>query len=314
MHSLLGTGTHSRSGEHGMGSLKEALASARFGDGAGVVRQLEEQAARLRARLSSVRRKVLVLSGKGGVGKSVVTAHLALACARRGLAVGVLDADLNGPCIPRILGIEDRRFAFRPEGVVPPVGPGGIRVSSMGLLLNSDEPVLWKGSTAASPVWLGTLEKSVLREMFADVVWGNLDLLLIDLPPGAAADKPPALADLLPDLDGAVVVTTASPVAMPVVTRSVQYARGLGIRILGLVENMAELCCGRCGSRTPLFPGDTTALSAWLDVPMLGRVPFDPELESHGARSSDRVFHPIAAAVLGRLESPVAGRGVEGSQ
>lgn len=232
-------------------------------DDAKVAEQLADQQGRVRKRLSSVRRKLLVMSGKGGVGKSAVTSQLALALARRGDSAGILDADLNGPCIHRMLGLSGRRTALEPGGAVPETGPLGVKVASLAFLTGS-EGVRWQGPSDLSPVWLGIMEAGVLREMLSDTSWGELDTLLFDLPPGAAADKPPALLSLVPDLGGALVVTTPSLVAQEVVRRSVLYARGLGIQMLGLVENMAGPS-----------PENAGRLSSELELPLLARIPLD---------------------------------------
>src|SRR2546426_3046839 len=135
-----------------------------------------------------------------------------------------------------------------------------------------------------SPVWLGVWEMNVLREFIADIVWGEVDFLLADLPPGAAADKPPVIAGFIPDLDGAIVVTTPSEVASDVVQKSIAYARDLGIKVLGIVENMSTYRCPQCGNESELFEGDTEAMCQALDLPLLGRIPFDRTL----AKSFDK--------------------------
>jgi ATP-binding protein involved in chromosome partitioning len=131
-----------------------------------------------------------------------------------------------------------------------------------------------------SPVWLGMMEMSVIREFLADIVWGELDLLLADLPPGAAADKPPAIVGFLPELDGAVVVTTPSEVSTDVVKKSIVYARDVGIRVVGLIENMSGVLCPECRAESDLFEGSGSVqeLCAQLEVPFLGRIPLDRKI------------------------------------
>ena len=244
-----------------MNDLKTILGRLEFPDDAGVVAQLSDQAAKVQENLAGVRRTVLVMSGKGGVGKSTVTVNLALALARRGLRVGVLDADLNGPCVPYMLGLAGRAWA--PEGgrVAPLEGPLGIKVASMAFFLEGDAPVRYDGPTELSSVWLGMMETTTLREFLGDVAWGDLDALLIDMPPGAAADKPPAVLRWL-QAPEAVLVTTASRVADQVVARSRRYAEVLGVPVRGTVVNMAGLFDAAAAP-----PADE-----------LARVPFDREL------------------------------------
>ncbi len=264
--------------------LKSILNRLQYSDDAKVVQQITGQMQQVQSRMAGIRNKLVVMSGKGGVGKSMTTVNLALALARQGQRVGLLDVDLNGPCVPRMLGMHGQQLTMTPEGATPPVGPLGIKVGSMDFFLQAAAPVRWKGPMDVSPVWLGLMEMNVIREFLADVLWGDLDFLLTDLPPGAAADKPPVIAGFIPDLAGAIVVTTPSEVASDVVQKSVAYARDLGIKVLGVVENMSSYRCPSCGSEHELFEGNTDALCEAMGVPLLGRIPFDRTL----ARTFDK--------------------------
>jgi ATP-binding protein involved in chromosome partitioning len=253
--------------------------------GSNIVGQVVVQQARLAARMASIRATVAVVSGKGGVGKSSVTANLAAALAARGLAIGVLDADLNGPSMAKMLGVRGQALRVEADGVQPALSAERIRVLSMDLLLPGDDaPVVWDAPTQAEAhTWRGTMEGTALREFLADTVWGALDVLLLDLPPGA--DRLPTLLDLLPGLTGAVVVTIPSGVSHLVVRRAMTLARERGARLLGLIENMAGYACPTCGAVGPLFDGPGgEATAARHGVPLLGRVPFDPRL----AAAADR--------------------------
>lgn len=273
-----------------MASLKNILKKIPYPDEAGVQRQLVDQILKVKARLSSIRHKIFVMSGKGGVGKSAVTAQLALALARRGKKIGILDADLNGPCIPQMLGLEGRRWDFKSNGgpAEPLRGPHDIRVASMGFFLKEAEPLRWKGPMDITHAWLGMMEASALREFMGDVSWGNLELLLFDLPPGAAADKPPALLQYIPELDGAIFITTPSRVDQAVVERSRRYARALGIKSLGAIENMGGVACSSCGKTA-------RRRSSQKPLDLLGRIPFDWDLRrslENGKPLSER--HPVS--------------------
>ena len=272
--------------------------------GSNIVEQVVAQQTRLAARMAPIRATVAVVSGKGGVGKSSITANLAGALVGCGLRVGVVDADLNGPSMGKMLGVRGQTLRVEPDGVHPAVSAEGIRVLSMDLLLPDDDtPVVWNAPTQAEAhTWRGTMEGTALREFLGDTAWGALDVLLIDLPPGA--DRLPTLLDLLPGLTGAVVVTIPSAVSHLVVRRAMTLARERGARLLGLVENMAGYVCATCGTVGPLFEGPGgEATAAQHGVPFLGRVPFDPRL----AAAADR-GRPF---VLDHGETP-AGRALTG--
>jgi len=248
--------------------------------GSGVIAQIGAQQARLRARMGRIRLTVAVMSGKGGVGKSALVANLAAAWAQRGLAVGALDADINGPSLAKMLGVRGQRLTVDAAGVQPARGPLGIRVLSMDLFLPSDEaPVLWSGpGDAEGYLWRGTMEVTALREFLADTEWGDLDLLLLDLPPGT--DRIANLCALVPDLHGVIIVTLPSQVSQLIVLKSVTVAREVvKAPVLGLVENMGTRVCSRCGATEALFDGgDSARMAERLGIPFLGRVPFDPLL------------------------------------
>ncbi len=291
--------------------LKTILGQIRYSDDAKVQTQIVDQLLQVKLRMGRIKRKILVMSGKGGVGKSMTTVNLALAFARAGHTVGILDVDLNGPCVPAMLGLKGRQFTFTNEGAIPPTGPLGMKIASMEFLLQPDAPIRWKGPMELSPVWLGLQEMGAIREFLSDIAWGELDYLFADLPPGAAADKPPVIAGYLPELDGAVIVTIPSEVATQVVKKSISYARDLGIKVLGLVENMSGVVCRRCGEEEPLFTGDAELIAREMEVPFLGRVPFDralgaaadrgePLLDEH--QPSVRRFTEISERLIQILE------------
>ena len=252
--------------------------------GSDIVGQVTRQVNRTQKRLESVRHTVAIMSGKGGVGKSSITANLASALALRGNRVGVLDADINGPSIAKMIGVRGVKVDYGADGVIPAISPLGVRVMSMDLFLKDDEtPVLWDAQTQKDAfTWRGTMEMTALREFLSDTEWGALDYLLIDLPPGA--DRLPNLVDLLPTLGGTVVVTIPSGVSQLVVKKSLTMAKNLlNTPLIGLVENMAAYVCADCGKTEDLFPaGDTEEMARQFDVPLLGKIPFDPRISSAG--------------------------------
>ena len=273
----------------------------RYGDiagdgGSNIVAQVEAQQAALRRRLESVGRIIAVVSGKGGVGKSSITAGLAAAFTASGWSIGVLDADLNGPSMAKMLGVRGRPLAVTPDGVEPPLNALGVKAMSMDLLLPSDAtPLTWAADTQAEAhTWRGAMEANALREFLADTVWGRLDVLLVDLPPGV--DRVSTLAGLV-SLTGAMVVTIPSEVSHLVVKRSITAVRAAGIAVLGLVENMAGYACPDCGAVNALVSGPGgAALATELDIPFLGAVPFDPRLADACDRGVSVLAQPGAAA------------------
>jgi ATP-binding protein involved in chromosome partitioning len=247
-------------------------------DRSGLGAQVDAQHARIASRLASVRNVVAVMSGKGGVGKSFVTAGLAAGLARAGRATGVLDADLHGPTVARMLGASAGRLAVADDGVAPATGVGGLRVMSSDLLLAEGMPLQWQEPDRFRHVWRGTLEAGMLREFLSDVKWGALDVLLVDLPPGR--DRLDALVELLPRLPGVVVVTIPSEASFRSVRRSVAAAREAGLPIYGVIENMAGYRCAGCAADGPLFRGDAgERLAREAGAPLLARVPFDPRAQ-----------------------------------
>jgi len=234
-------------------------------------KQVYEQEQRLKARMGKIRHKIAVISGKGGVGKSTVTVNLAMAFAMHGHAnyVGILDADIHGPCVPKILGIKGQRLQAIPIGVFPVMAPLGIKVVSMDFLLPNDEaPVIWRGP----------LKMTAIRQFLSDIVWGELDFLFIDLPPGTG-DEPLSVMQLLPDMDGVVIVTIPSEVSQIVVKKAVTFARQLGVPVIGIIENMSGFVCPNCGAETNIFKvGGGQKIAEDLAVPFLGSIPIDPEI------------------------------------
>lgn len=243
-------------------------------DVSGLLQQVVGQRTRVAARLATVDRVVVVLSGKGGVGKSYVTAALAVALARRGLAIGVVDADLQSPTVARLLdGRADAPLRVEPDGVLPVQGRDGIRLISSDHLLNDARALRWTSQAAEEHVWRGATETNVLREFLADVQWGDLDALLVDMPPDAS--RLIDLAALVPRISCAVAVTIPTPESERSVARALDAAREAGVPVIAMIENMSGYRCGNCHDVGPLFEGDAgPRLAATHDIAVLARLPF----------------------------------------
>ena len=255
---------------------------------------------KLEQRLSRIKHKVLVLSGKGGVGKSTVAVNLAVALAAAGKKVGLLDVDIHGPSVPKMLGLENMPLHGTGESISPLEVGDNLRVMSIGLLLrDTDDAVIWRG-----PMKMG-----VIRQFLSDVEWGDLDYLVIDSPPGTG-DEPLSVAQLVPDADGAVIVTTPQNVALIDVRKCVTFCRQLGLPVIGVVENMSGFVCPHCGERTELFKsGGGGEMADDMDIPFLGAVPFDPAIVlaadsgepfvvKHPESETGRIFAALVAPIL----------------
>ena len=274
--------------------------------GSGVAEQIAELEASIARRLAGVRHLVAIGSGKGGVGKSTLTRQLAAVLAARGRRVGILDADLNGPSQARLGGVSETPPLPGPDGLQVPKSRDGVRILSAGSLLAEGAALSFAGAEAGhAHVWRATREFSQLAQLLATAEWGELDLLLIDLPPGP--ERTAQFADFLGGACDVVLVTVPSTLARGVVARSLDALRPLPNRVVGYVENMSGYACPGCGKVGPLFPEE--AESELAGVARLGRVPFDPEL----ARLSDQGLSLLdVAAGTDGAERPVlaALRGV----
>ncbi len=229
-------------------------------------REQEEQA---RKRLSQIKYKLIILSGKGGVGKSFVTANLAAALASKGFEVGVLDADIHGPSIPKMFGIHGQAMYAGPAGLLPVVGVGGVRVVSADLMLPDEETAL---------IWRGPLKTGFIRELLSMVAWGPLDFLLVDLPPGTG-DEPLTIAQLIKDLSGAIVVTTPSDLTRIIVKKAITFCKQLNVPLLGIVNNMSHFTCPVCGTKHYIFgQAGTPRLTEETGVRLLADIPIDPRI------------------------------------
>ncbi len=221
------------------------------------------------------RYKIMVMSGKGGVGKTTVAVNLALGLALYGKNVGLLDADITGPNVPKMLRIESEMLRPQEDRTIQPVfiqvGPGrGIEVVSMAFFIDRDTPVMWKG-----PV-----KMQMLRKLIDEISWGDLDYMIIDLPPGTG-DEPLTVAQLLQP-SGTIIVTTPYDVALMDAERAVDLARAADVPILGIIENMSGFRCPRCGEQMNFKVGGAEKAAERLGVPFLGRIGIDPRICESG--------------------------------
>ncbi len=264
--------------------MSESEKQALFGKGGEEEKPLAE-------RLNDIGHTVAVMSGKGGVGKSSVAALLAVALRRRGSKVGVLDADITGPSIPKMFGLKDRPMVS-PLGLLPAETKTGIKVMSINLLLQSEDQAV---------IWRGPLISGAIKQFWSEVFWRDLDYLIIDLPPGTS-DASLTVMQSIP-LNGVVLVTSPQDLAGMVVRKAAQMAMQLRIPLLGLVENMSYAVCPKCGEHIEVFgPSKAEETAIRLGIPLLGQLPLDPEL----ARLCDagqveeyqaKAFRPIADKV-----------------
>ncbi|OPY18072.1 MAG: Septum site-determining protein MinD [Syntrophus sp. PtaB.Bin075] len=250
---------------------------------------------KLKRNMERIAHKILVLSGKGGVGKSTVAVNLAIALALEGMRVGLLDVDFHGPSVPTLLHLEGRRPEVTENGMLPITIEGGMKVMSLGFLLQRpDDAVIWRG-----PLKIGAI-----KQLLGDVEWGDLDYLVIDFPPGTG-DEPLTVAQTIPEADGAVVVTTPQDVSTIDVSKSVTFCRQLNIPVLGVVENMSGLVCPHCSKVIDLFKqGGGEAMAKRMDVPFLGRIPLDPEIVEASDAGRPFIYHhqnTEAAAAFRRI-------------
>jgi Mrp family chromosome partitioning ATPase len=254
----------------------------------------------LQSRLCRIRHKIVVLSGKGGVGKSTVAVNLAIALMISGKRVGLLDIDIHGPSIPTMLGLEHETIQGCEDGLIP-IELGEMKIMSIGFLLrNQDEAVIWRG-----PMKMG-----VIKQFLKDVVWGDLDYLIIDSPPGTG-DEPLSVCQLIGVMDGAVIVTTPQKVATVDVRKSITFCRQLHVPVLGVVENMSGFVCPKCGEVTQILPsGGGKRITEDMGVPFLGSIPMDQKIAEASDQGEVFIHHystsPIAAIMQDIIKSLTA--------
>ena len=266
-------------------------------------RQLEELM--LQSRMKDIGYKLLVLSGKGGVGKSTVAANLAVALSLSGKSVGLLDVDVHGPSIPRLMGLEGQPITSDGQLMQPLEVSENLKVMSIGFLVpDKNDAVIWRGP----------MKYNVINQFLKDVAWGQLDCLVVDSPPGTG-DEPLAVAQLVGSPAGAVIVTTPQELAISDVRRCVGFCRTLSLPVIGIIENMSGFVCPHCGQKTDLFKsGGGQRLALEMNVPFLGSIPIDPQIVNSGDSGLPFVRHysdsasakALAEAIRSIIKAPKA--------
>ncbi|BDU70542.1 iron-sulfur cluster carrier protein [Geothrix oryzae] len=251
--------------------------------------------------IPGIKRCVVVGSGKGGVGKSTVTVNLAIALSQLGLKVGLLDSDIYGPSIPMMLGLKDSPLGT-PDGQILPIEKFGIKIMSMGLLIEEDRPVIWRGA----------MLNKALQQFLKDVAWGDLDVLLIDLPPGTGDVQLTLIQNA--QVDGAVIVSTPQDVAFLDAKKAIGMFGTVKVPVLGIIENMSSFICPGCGQETQIFGhGGVKAAAVRMELPFLGEVPIDlaireggdsgkPFVAEHPQSPQTKVFQDMADTLKGVLK------------
>ncbi len=228
--------------------------------------QQQQMKQALAKRMCGIKNKIVVMSGKGGVGKSTTAVNLSLALAKKGHAVGLLDIDLHGPSIPKMFGVENQRPKFDESGLFP-IEVSGIKLMSLGFLLPS---------TSDASIMRGPMKHGAIQQLLTDVNWGDLDYLVLDCPPGTG-DEPLSAVHLLGSSSSAVVVTTPQDVALSDVERSLSFCREVKLPVIGLVENMSGFICPHCGGKSDIFKsGGAEKLAEKTGATLLAKVPFEP--------------------------------------
>jgi ATP-binding protein involved in chromosome partitioning len=233
-------------------------------------------------RMGRIKHKIMILSGKGGVGKSTVATNVAVSLAMEGKKVGLLDSDFHGPSIPTLLNIEGRKPTSDGTSILPVDFALGIKVMSVGFLLpNRDDAVIWRGP----------MKMNVLKQLLTEVNWGDLDYLIIDFPPGTG-DEPLSVAQLLPDCDGAVIVTTPQDLSINDVRKCINFCRQVNVPVIGVLENMSGLVCPHCKEIINIFKtGGGEKMAKEMEVPFLGKIPLDPEIVEASDSGRPFVYH-----------------------
>jgi ATP-binding protein involved in chromosome partitioning len=259
----------------------------------------------LEQNIREIDHKILVMSGKGGVGKSSVAVNIAVGLALKGRRVGLLDIDIHGPSIPKITGLEGSPLRQSEEGLMPIEYSDSLKVMSIGFLIRDHKDAV---------IWRAPLKHGLIRQFLTDVRWGELDYLIVDCPPGTG-DELISIAQLLEDADGAVIVTTPQDVALNDVRKSISFCRQVNLPVIGVIENMSGFVCPNCGTAVDIFKtGGGEKLASEMGVPFLGRIPIDPKIVEHSDNGRPFIqYVPVSetARAFEAVMKPLLGLGKE---
>ncbi|MEN6321148.1 MAG: Mrp/NBP35 family ATP-binding protein [Syntrophaceae bacterium] len=250
-------------------------------------------------RMAQIQHKIMVLSGKGGVGKSTVAVNIAVALALEGKQVGILDVDFHGPSIPTLLKLNGNPVKAGEDGIEPVDFVEGIKVMSIGFFMaEQDKAVIWRGP----------MKINVIKQLLAEVNWGHLDYLVIDFPPGTG-DEPLSVAQLIPDADGAIIVTTPQDLSLIDVRKSIDFCKQLKVPVLGVIENMSGFVCPHCENVVDIFKrGGGEKMAGEMGVPFLGRIPIEPLIVEASDNGKPFLYHygkTLAAQAFTKAIKPI---------
>ena len=271
--------------------------------------QQDKTREKIKHRMDKIHYKLIIISGKGGVGKSVIAVNLAYGLLFQGKTVGILDVDIHGPSLAKMVGVENRRLRVLQDNVIEPIAitPSLKIITIASFLKDADTPVIWRGP----------LKMKMINQFLGDVEWGELDYLVIDSPPGTG-DEPLSIAQFVPGLSGAVIVTTPQEIALLDSRKSVNFAKSLNVPVIGIIENMSGLVCPHCGENIELFKtGGGEKAAQELEVPFLGRIPIEPAIvdstdqgrpfiRAYGKTPTAKLMDEIIGEIIERVEKNCA--------
>jgi ATP-binding protein involved in chromosome partitioning len=244
-----------------------------------------------------IKHKIMVMSGKGGVGKSSIAANIAVGLSMKGKKVGLMDIDIHGPSIPKMVGLESAPLKQSEEGLMPVEYSANLTVMSIGFLIRDKKDAV---------IWRAPIKHSLIRQFLTDVRWGDLDYLIIDCPPGTG-DELISIAQLLEDADGVIIVTTPQDVAVNDVRKSITFCRHVNLPVIGVIENLSGFVCPNCGTVVDIFKtGGGEKMASEMEVPFMGRIPIDPQIVEHSDNGKPFVQYVSQSPAVSAFKTVIA--------